>query len=296
MLSHTAAYIAIKFYGLTLNPKLGQKFDPAILKFYQKMVKYLPKHLSWNSKALASPFWRNFFVWWEELLLPGDLMHIVSRKYYIDQIIKQSLTEGYSQLVVLGSGLDHLGSFWSNKKIHCFEIDTPAMISSKCSFLENEGCINSALHLCALDVTQQSLQEVLGNHPDFDQNKSTLFIAEGFFDYLSLYDAKNVLNEIKEFCPDHKLISTLFSLDDLNIFHRSMFTSGVALVGESIKLPLNRKGFEDVLIEKEYQIAQQISYKEMEQDLVKKCGLNLSVMKGFYIMCSLFGNGTSTNK
>jgi hypothetical protein len=70
-LSYTASYIAVKFYGLTLNPKIAAYFDDFTLEFYKQIVGYLPKHLSWNQKSLESRFWRNFFVRWEELLLPA---------------------------------------------------------------------------------------------------------------------------------------------------------------------------------------------------------------------------------
>ena len=108
-LSLTASYIAVKFYGLTLNPNIASFFDSFTITFYRNVVCYLPKKLSWNQKALKSRVWRNFFVWWEELLLPGDLMHILSRKYYIEHAILKALNDGYEQLVVLGSGFDHNG-------------------------------------------------------------------------------------------------------------------------------------------------------------------------------------------
>ncbi len=286
-LSHTAAYIAVKFYGLSMSPKLSGHFDPFILNFYERMVRFLPKHLSWYYKALKSPFWRQLFVASEELLLPGDLMHIVCRKYYITKMAQESFERGYNQLVVLGAGLDHLGAFAAANNISSFEIDTPFMAQQKRAFISENGYESDRLNILEIDVTKQNVAEVLYDHPLFDTRQKTIFIAEGFFDYLSLSDAKAVLDDLKRVAPEHRLISTLFSLDELNIFHRLSFTSGVAMVGEAIKLPLNRREFNSMLSEAGYTSEKELGYQEMEKDLIKPSGIDLPVMKGFYVMHSL---------
>ena len=283
-LSLTASYIAVKFYGLTLNPKIAAFFDSFTITFYRNVVSYLPKKLSWNQKALKSKVWRNFFVWWEELLLPGDLMHILSRKYYIEQAIKKALSNGYEQLVVLGAGFDHNGILWASKEIPSFEIDTYSMIEQKEKMLKQAGYQSKDLYLCGIDPANQDIKDVLLKTGKFDLNKKTIYLAEGFFDYLSLESTRSILENIVTFSPDFKLISTFFDLSELNFFHRFMFTSGVAMVGETLKLPLNRKEFYTLLNDFEIKTETEISYSKIEQDLIRKMEIDLPVMKGFYIM------------
>jgi len=283
-LSHTAAYIAVKFYGLTLNPKINQRFDPFLTDFYKNIVQFLPKHLSWNSKALQSQRWRSFFVRWEEFLLPGDLMHILARKYYIHELLQKeySINKDF-QLVILGSGFDHLGAYWSKKGIPCFEIDTPKMIANKNEFLTEFGYMNDHLNLSSIQ-NGQSLSSVLNQKQVYNPDTKTLFIAEGFFDYLSLKLASSIIEEISK--RKHSvLISTFFDLSELNFFHRFVFTSGVAVVGESLKLPLNKYQFIKLLENHKFKLKTEISYNSAKKNLINSFNipLDLPVLKGFYI-------------
>lgn len=283
-LSYTASYIAVKFYGLTLNSKIAAFFDPFTLKFYEDVVTYLPKKLSWNHKALRSKFWRSFFVWWEELLLPGDLMHIISRKYYIESALQKALESGFEQIVIMGAGFDHNGALFATKGIPVFEIDTPSMINHKQRMLHKSGYDLDKLFLCPIDPSNQNIEEVLIQTKAFGFDKKTIFLAEGFFDYLSLESVESILENITGFSNDFKLISTFFNLGELNFFHRFMFTSGVAMVGETLKLPLNKKEFIELLNDFEISTSHQISYKDIEEELIAKMNIDLPVLPGFYIL------------
>ncbi|MBO6623054.1 MAG: class I SAM-dependent methyltransferase [Balneola sp.] len=283
-LSLTASYIAVKFYGLTLNPKIASHFKPFTISFYEKVVSYLPAKLSWNQTAFRSRFWRNFFVWWEELLLPGDLMHIISRKYYVENAVQKAINAGCEQLVILGSGFDHNGALFAAENLPSFEIDTPSMIEHKRKMLTKIDFNSEYLNLCPIDPANQNIKEVLLETGEFDPNKKTVFLAEGFFDYLSLDSTRAVMKNITFLCPDLKLISTFFDLGELNFFHRFMFTSGVAMVGETLKLPLNRKEFLSLLNEFDIKIENETSYSKIEQDLISKMDIDLPVLKGFYIL------------
>ncbi len=287
-ISHTAAYIAVKFYGLTLNPKIGTKFDPFLLTFYKNIVEFLPKHLSWNLKALKSQRWRNFFVRWEELLLPGDLMHIISRKYYIHELIQAKIFKDMdTQIVILGFGFDHSGAYWSKQGIHCFEIDTQEMCNQKSKFLTEFNYSNNHLHVISIKEQEQNINQLLMDQPDFNPKKHTLFIAEGFFDYLTLKHTQSILYQISEF-KRSTLISTMFDLSELNFFHRFMFTSGVAMVGESLKLPLNRTQYLQLLSDSGFSLRNEISYKQAKEEFIDYLNLkiDLPVLNGFYIIDS----------
>src|SRR5690554_8161725 len=158
------------------------------------------------------------------------------------------------------------------------------MAQKKEEFLSINKLLNDDLYLAPLDVTKSSISEVLRHNSAFDTSKKTLFVAEGFFDYLNHKQAQNVLSEIASLCPNHRLITTLFSLDELNIFHRFSFKTGVRLVGESVQLPYNKEGFINLLENVGYSTKRVLSYQEMEADLVALTGLNLPVLKGFYVL------------
>lgn len=281
-ISNTAAYIAIKFYGLLLNDKIGNLFDPRIKAFYGDLVKYLPGSLSWYHKALSHPVWRKIFVASEELLLPGDLMHIVSRKYYLDQLVQKAVRYGCRQVVIPGAGFDHTGALLSEQGIRCFEIDMPEMIRQKRQFLGEFDMLNDQLELVSGDLGQHSLGELL--YPrGLDRDQPVHILAEGFFDYIPLQAAEELLQESRNLSAEVSLSSTFFSLNELNPFHRASFTWGVAMVGEAIKLPLEMDGFEDLLETYGFRIPEKISHRQMRNELIAPLGLREGVLKGFYV-------------
>lgn len=289
-ISYTAAYIVVKFYGLTKDLLIAEKFDPFVLSFYKKMVRFLPNHLSWYQNSLNSSLLRRLFIWSEELLLPGDLMHIICRKYYMAQMVDEALKQGIEQIVNMGAGFDHLTAYTSSKEIPSFELDMDWMIESKRTFLDQHKYSNDHLKTLPIDFITQKLPKVLLAQKEFDSTKKTLFIGEGFFDYLPLETTKEILEGIKSLNTDNQLLTTFFSLDELNWFHRFSFTSGVSLVGESLKLPLNRIEFIELLNQFGFIVDKEISYQEMKSGLVNSMGIKLSVLKGFYVMNSLIVN------
>lgn len=267
-----------------MNKELGALFPEWMKGFYEDLVCFLPKRLNWYYTALETTGLRKLFTFAEELLLPGDLMHIVCRKYYIQQLVDEALREGIEQVVILGAGFDHLGAYTSGKGLPTFEIDTPSMALYKAQFLDKHGYMNDHLYCCSVNVNTTSIEEYLLNHPRFDTSNHTLIIAEGFFDYLNLEQTRKLLKQLSRLCPNHTLITTLFSLNELNFFHRLSFTSGVALVGEAIKLPLDRDGFIDLLSEYSYNEDRIISHQQMDAQYIQKTSIDLSVLKGFYII------------
>ncbi|MBO6524918.1 MAG: class I SAM-dependent methyltransferase [Balneolaceae bacterium] len=289
-ISHTAAYIVVKFYGLTKFPEIAKKFDPFVLDFYKNMIGFLPSHLSWYQNSLNSHLLRKFFIWSEELLLPGDLMHIICRKYYMTKLVDEALKDGIEQVVSMGAGFDHLGAYASSKGISSFELDVEFMIHEKQKFINASGYESDQLHFKSVGFEKKTLAESLNEIETFDSTKKTLFIGEGFFDYLPLETSKEILKNIRSLNYQNQLLTTFFSLDELNWFHRFSFTSGVSLVGESLKLPLNRAAFIELLKEFSFSVDKEISYSEMEKDLVPSIGMNQPVLKGFYILNSLMIN------
>lgn len=70
--------------------------------------------------------WDRFIVALRERVsVPGLTLHYVLRKKKIEELVRAAIRDGYSQLVVLGAGLDTLAIRLS-KELKCVEIDHPA--------------------------------------------------------------------------------------------------------------------------------------------------------------------------
>lgn len=284
-LSKTAAFIAVKFYGLTQYPHYRSLFDESVITFYDNLVKELPPPLSYYHYWLKSGSIRKLYSWSEELLLPGDLLHIIARKWYIRKLINDLTKENYNQIIVLGAGFDDLSFHLCQKGFACFEFDAPYMAQFKRHFLSEQYPQKKYPHIVDLYLPPNQPELQITRHPDIDVHKKTIVIAEGFFDYLPVKTVSRILQEIRtSFEESPALISTHFALSELSPFHRKIFKAGVKTVGENLRLNISMKDYKLLLAQQNYTIRQLFTDKKMTMQLRKKISTRLSVLKGFYLL------------
>jgi len=285
-LSKTAAFIAIKFYGLTTEKKYQQLFDTSVIEFYDQLVESLPAPLCYYHYWLQHNWVRQLYIWSEELLLPGDLLHIIARKWYIQHLVDQWMAEGYDQIVVLGAGFDHLSYYYSQQGLNCIEIDTPYMVQLKRQFLKNEYPNSIHPQIIPSHLPKNSLDKTFKETSDIDSSKKTLIIAEGFFDYLSKDTVATSCNAIKNYFPNPVLISTHFALNELSIFHRWIFKNSVALVNEKLQFNTSMADFDKLLSENGFNIIELHNSQQIAKKMQQLTGSTLPMLKGFYIFQS----------
>jgi len=280
-----AAFIAIKFFGLTREELGYSLFNPETIRFYENVVKNIPGTLSCFHRALQEKWVRNILIRLEELLLPGDLMHILMRKYFIGTMVNQLKKKGYSQLIILGAGFDHLATYCSREGMLCLELDTPAMSSLKKDFLLQNGYNNHRLTLKSIHFLNDSLSEVLHNSPSLSSRKKTIIITEGFFDYVPKEKVNDILTDIRHFFQTRiTLISTLFSLEELSLIHRLVFMSGVRLTGDKLRFHSSLPEFKSILKQYNFRINKLYTASQMEKEQPDPVLFNLHSLSGFYLI------------
>jgi O-methyltransferase involved in polyketide biosynthesis len=284
-LSNTAAFIAVKFYGLTREEPYRSLFDEEAILFYERLVKNMPAPLRYYHCGLKSETLSKFFIFWEELLLPGDLMHIILRKYYLTNWVKELGEQGYRQMLVLGAGFDHLGALNASKDMRCVELDMPKMISLKKDFIIKHGYEHPNLLLKEAFFTRDTLLEILQAQSTLNPNRKTMVVAEGFFDYFNQTTSSEILTDAAAFFSDDvTLLSTLFSLQELSGFRSSVYKNSIKLAGEKLKLHLDKSGYIKLLKQHRFSIERSLSFDEMKQEVLKPRGISLPVLPGFYLV------------
>ena len=158
------------------------------------------------------------------------------------------------------------------------------MIAEKELFIRKNQLANEHLHFVGCDVNEHRIADALRNHPKFDPKLRTLFVAEGFFDYLSLLPSENLLEDIRTLNRKNTLVSTFFSLDELSLFHNMVFRTGVRLVGESLQFKITRDEFVELLDDLGFELNYEVAHSTMKQEFVKQTGMKLPVLKGFYVL------------
>lgn len=284
-LSKTAAYIAIKFYGITLTEPYRSLFDKETIRYYDHLVANLPFPLNKYHSYLKNKWFRNCLKSVDEFLLPGDLMHILMRKYYMSKMVNELIDQNYKQLIVLGAGFDHLGKAFADKGLNCFELDVPRMAQLKLKFLQKFNYHDNRLTVFPAHFSESSLYDFLTLIPNLDSRKKTIIAAEGFFDYLTPKELKGILNNLSWYFNNRvTLISTLFALDELTLFHSFIFKSAVAAVGEELKLYCSQQEFDHILTSQNYQVEVLIPGETMRREKLMPLGIDMPVLPGFYLV------------
>lgn len=285
-LSQTAAFVAIKFYGLTRIGSFRSSFDDSIIHFYEHLVETLPAPFKFYRYWLKFDWVRSFYILGEELLLPGDLLHVVARKWYIQQMAQKFVDQGYEQIIVLGAGFDHLAFYYAQQGLSCYEFDTPYMSVLKRRFFIKNYPSQRYPKIIQAYLPKDNFGDLLPKH--IDPHKKTLIIAEGFFDYLELETVEDSLIELNNFFS-HKpaLISTHFALDELPLFHQKVFELSVRMVGEKLQFNTTMNDLNILLGKHNFQISQLYDSEQIRDNLSKKFSTTLPVLGGFYVFSAI---------
>ena len=175
----------------------------------------------------------------DDWLLKGDLHHIILEKLALQRAIHARLMNAHAtikQLVILGSGLDHLGWLFSDK-CTSFELDIEPMISYKMKLLPT---LNQKVHLIDFDAMNDSLEQSLTLDSAFNSSEACLFITEGFIDYIPRKNLQSLLSQIKRLHPENEWISTHFDRSLLSSKQRFFFELGVQITGEQLQTNLTK--------------------------------------------------------
>jgi len=283
-LSHTAAFVAIKFYGLTRIPSFRRMFDEQTITFYENLVQMLPAPLRYYHFWLKYRLIRKLYIWSEELLLPGDLLHILARKWYLQRMCDQLIAEGYQQVLVLGAGFDHLAHRYANEGLHCIEFDAPYMAEQKHFFYRNYYPDSKHPTICSAFLPENRLRDLLKNKFSIDPKKKTFVLAEGFFDYLEHDTIGDILQQLRAyFQTPPALLSTHFALDELPRIQQWVFKTSVRLVGERLKFRASMNTFRQLLADNGYEITHSLNSRTLAEDFKANMDTKLPLLKGFYI-------------
>ena len=215
--------------GRLISPHFKGKKD-ATYEFQDNKAFKNPWNASWISKMLALNDW----------LLKGDLHHIVFRKLALHRSIQDRLMNPNSpitQLVILGSGIDHIGWVFSDK-CACFELDIEPMITFKKKLLPT---LYQKVHFNDFDATKNALDQCLNHQPAYNSYRPSLFITEGFIDYIPKENLVSLLSHMKQLNPENEWMSTHFDRSLLSPNQRFFFEFGVQITGEQLQSNLPKE-------------------------------------------------------
>jgi len=128
---------------------------------------------------------------------------------------------GFSQVVVLGAGLDTrpwrlrlTNDAVDANDIAYFELDFPEMFSFKLAKLKEAGVANTMFRYSPLcvDLSLQWQEELLRHENGFNSNAKTIFLLEGLTGYLTEAENLKLFEAITSIaCPGSRLLATFLT-------------------------------------------------------------------------------------
>ncbi|WP_339135785.1 MAG: SAM-dependent methyltransferase [Candidatus Electrothrix sp. GW3-4] len=118
-------------------------------------------------------------------MLPGQFEAFAFRKAFCEQQVRDSISSGATQILVLGAGYDTLCCRLAPEfsGVRFFEIDHPATSALKQKGVEALGASEN-LHLIAEDLGERELSDVLRTNANWDVTAQSVILAEGLVMYL----------------------------------------------------------------------------------------------------------------
>jgi len=182
--SGTALLIAASLVLLHRDPKYSGLISTASADLCARVLETHSSQTRLFLKIVRQGWFRPIAKLIERITIPGILLHYALRKKGIATLARSALTNGATQVVVVGAGFDPLSlelqlnfpvaEFW--------EIDHPATQRQKMRALPKIGA--ERLHFVAVDLSTTGLAREVLIKSSFDPTQRTFWIAEGLLMYL----------------------------------------------------------------------------------------------------------------
>lgn len=205
-----------------------------------ELSKYFADSRAFSQKlvyfAKQTKLLRPFFAWLEHIIIPGIQLHYLVRKRRIEEIAYDGLAEDFGQIVVFGAGFDTLALRLHKDfpDVNFIEIDHPATQDAKRKAIEKRNLAGNNLHFVALDLSEKSLSDILGESNIFEADVKTLFIAEGLLMYLEPDEIHNLFDFVRANSAENSLFA--FTFMECGANGRIGFRNSSALVDLWLKM------------------------------------------------------------
>ena len=182
--SRTAYKVALAILTLGAKPEMDRLLPPGIVSATKQLLlasgAAWPRTIRWAETSRAVSVYEAF-----DWMLPGQFEAFAYRKAFFESQVREALSTGASQVLVLGAGYDTLGWRLSPEfpNVNFLEIDHPATARLKEKGIKALGQPDN-LFLIAEDLGNHKLVDVLKANASWSMNAQTVILAEGLVMYL----------------------------------------------------------------------------------------------------------------
>jgi methyltransferase (TIGR00027 family) len=218
--------------------------------------------------------------------LDGLVTHVVYRKPWITDRVREAVEAGVDQLVILGAGCDTLSLRLAQKlaQVKVFELDREPVIDFRRRVLQEHSALAENIRLLAIDFHDQDPGAALTAN-GFDQNRPAVLVAEGVIEYLTGDAVERLFAFARKMgAPGSRLIFTFLAakvyeqgdIDALrNKLHQGGETLKFGLVPERIGQFLGTRGF---------RVLEMATPEKIKQEIVPRVGAPVGVIPGWHLV------------
>jgi len=192
--SSTAHLIAAGTVFLSKVPELKKFVPMEWVVPCESFVKEYSQRGPFLLKLIGKKWFRSLVFLYENMMIPGMMLHYVLRKHIIEELAVKSLNENFLQVIIMGGGFDTLALRLHKRfqEATFFEMDFPATQKVKMNALRKSAAQGDNLIFIPVDFTDDHWEQTLQKNQKFDPNKKSLFISEGVLMYLTLNEVDRV--------------------------------------------------------------------------------------------------------
>ena len=270
--SATAIFVANGVWWVSNHPQLKTEVPELLGALNLEMVRHVNRRVD---TKLGSKILEVKTGLMQAVVMRGFYLHFVLRKRSIENYVRQAVQQNAQQLIVIGAGFDTLSVRMAREfsDLQIIEIDHPATQAWKRTALENLTGGYSNVHLLPLDLTQQTMQQLLLNNEKYQVGANTVVVAEGLTMYLSSKEVREILSFIKETTASgSRFIFTYMEERDSNDFQFKFASRLVdlwlALKREQFTWGLADGELEPFLKTSDFHLVDSATHKEFREELL----------------------------
>lgn len=198
--SRTALLIARSTILLSRDPQLRRFVPPEAAEASGWFLEAAGDKTDRWARLCAHRWFRALVSAVECRTTPGILLHYALRKRFLEEVVRQSLGEGFPQVVILGAGFDTLALRLQAgfPRVLFLEVDHPATQRAKRRALESRRLLRANLSLVPLTLGRDDMKQALRSAPAYRPDADTVFIAEGLLMYLQAEQVENLLRRLAQ--------------------------------------------------------------------------------------------------
>jgi methyltransferase (TIGR00027 family) len=207
--SRTALLIAASLVLLDRSPQYTGLVPRTSADLCAQMLERHSRQSRLFLKIVRQNWFRPIAKLIERITIPGILLHYALRKKCIAGLVRSALINGATQVVIIGAGLDPLGSELHQEfpSAQFWEIDHPATQRHKARPLSTIGA--ERLHFVAMDLSATTFGREPLIKTSFDPTQRSVWIAEGLLMYLTLDVVSSLMRTLKSLsAPSSQLVFT----------------------------------------------------------------------------------------